>query len=99
MKEEKCMGNIFRAQVSHFLSKSGYIVHKTQLIPLKRLSCKGCSNCLWLVDTLSEVNLDFPIINISEAKDKKMYRMGICNESKDWETGIVDDYNLQILEI
>ncbi|OQB69705.1 MAG: hypothetical protein BWX92_03844 [Deltaproteobacteria bacterium ADurb.Bin135] len=37
------------------------------------------------------------LINLSECADG-IYKVVTCNESQDWETGIVDDYDLMLVE-
>jgi hypothetical protein len=42
-------------------------------------------------------NETFPrIINLNECKDG-IYQIVICNEHRDWETGIIDDYDFQLI--
>ena len=95
--KEQCKGKIYRADVQHCQTKRG-ILFSVRLNEIKRLSCQGCDKCGWIDENLSELNDEWGIVNICEAEHGKLYTIDMCNERKDWETGIVTDWDLKIVE-
>lgn len=96
--DKPCQGTIFKAQVNHFLTKKEGFGFQVRLIPMKKPSCPGCMKCYWQSDNFSEVNNDWPIIGIEKCEDGKLYEISTCNESRDWETGFVDGWDLCLIE-
>lgn len=71
-----CKGLFWRAEVSTFLSnyQNGYnkqLEQRLKLRFLKRRSCKGCEQCDWLWNYLSEDPESF--IDLSEIESGKVY--------------------------
>jgi len=93
-----CQGAIFKAQVNHFLTKKEGFGFQVRLIPIKKLSCPGCIKCYWQSDDFSQVSNDWPIIGIDKCENGKLYKVSIYNESRDWETGFVDEWYLYLVE-
>ena len=97
-KEVKvCQGTIYRADVYQGKTSRG-IGFYVRLNEIKKYSCKGCETCGWQNDYLQEVNKDWPILDLENAVHGKLYRLTTVNESKDWETGYVDEFDLKIIE-
>ena len=94
-----CKGLIFRGIQNSFIDSSGGYVYTERMRPLKRLSCKGCEQCGWLTDDLKEAigNGCFPIIN--GINNGSLYQLKPVNETKDWETGLTDGYDLEFIEL
>jgi hypothetical protein len=65
---------------------------------MKKLSCKGCEHCGWLDEALCEICNDWSLIGINDVIDGNLYKIVACNESKDWESGMVDSYDLKLEE-
>jgi len=95
--EEQCLGTVYRASVSFYLTARGF-AQTVKLNKLKKLSCPGCKYCGWENDTLSEVNKDWPILGMDKVEDQKLYTLGMCNVTTDWESGIVDGWDLELVE-
>jgi len=95
--KEKCRGLIYRASVSHFINNKMAIVHKTQLNPLKKMSCSGCDECHGLMSSFDCIGLWCPVF-VDDVEDKKLYRLDTCNHSVDWETG-EHDCNFHMVEV
>jgi hypothetical protein len=38
------------------------------------------------------------ILNLNECKDG-LYKLDTCNESRDWETGYIDDYDYKLIPV
>jgi hypothetical protein len=93
----KCKGHVFKAHVSSYSTRRG-VYFKTSLIKMKKLSCKGCEHCDWINDVFDEINNDWPLIGIENVINGGLYRIVACNESKDWESGMVDSYDLKLEE-
>ena len=94
-----CKGQIFKAQVSHCRTKRDGFLFSVRLVRQARLSCEGCDNCDWSFDCMGDVSPDWPIINIAKAEHGKLYTIGMCNISKDFETCIVDEWNLKLIPV
>ena len=95
--DKECKGLVFRANRSqYFIGKR--LVSRIELYLLKRKSCTGCEKCVWLWDELCqsdfENRLDFDAVSYG-----KCYTIGMCNISTDWESGYVDDYDLEFIEV
>ena len=90
-----CKGIVFRGHYSLFYRK-GVLQEKTELRLLKRRSCHGCPKCAWIWDDLAEGldNLILPAI-----KQGKLYSIHSINETRDWETGFIDGYDLEVFEV
>lgn len=96
---DDCKGMIFRCKVNNYLSGDGY-VSGYKMVLLKRKSCKGCSKCQGLLDSLHEdVNCgNEPIVN--EIVHNGLYYLAITNVDTDWETGYVDscDHEFKLMK-
>ena len=90
-----CIGKVYRADVYNRVTAST-VECSIKLRLRKKLSCPGCERCGWIDESLGAI--DKPIINIEEAQHGRLYCIRACNESTDWETGIIDDYDLEIVE-
>lgn len=92
-----CKGVFFRANVSKYWdSDKGVIGERRTVRILKRKSCPGCSACAWIYDHLQE---DVENVHIEDVENGKVYSIIVTNEHTDWETGIVDDYDLSFKEV
>lgn len=92
-----CQGSVFKATVNQYRTSRGF-GFTVRLAKAVRLSCPGCPSCDWEHDGFSEVSNDWPILGIETAKDDSFYRLDICNIARDRETGIVDGWDLRLVE-
>ena len=96
--EKFCPGIVYKARLSTYIEKGGGYVETMKLVPNKTKSCEGCDNCPCLEDALCDlIDSDRPP-DLSKVEDGKFYYLIIINESTDWETGIVDDWELGFTE-
>ena len=54
----------------------------------------------WFEEDVSCVGADevfSRIINVHKCVEGKLYRVLMCNESRDWETGYVEDWDYQLI--
>jgi len=91
----KCKGLVFRGFSSMFFS-DGRLEERRGIRLLKRESCAGCEKCGFILDDLSEQVIIGSMI-IPEIEHGKLYEVIVTNESRDWETGYVDDYDLEVV--
>lgn len=91
----KCKGLVFRGFNSMFFS-DGRLEERRGIRLLKRESCPGCEKCGFLLDDMSEQVIIGSMI-IPEIEHGKLYEVIVINESRDWETGYVDDYDLEVV--
>lgn len=99
LKKEVCGGLFYRGRVNHYINSNGAYIADVRMIPLRRKSCKGCERCGFLQDDLKEsISCEtFPIMD--NIIDGAIYELRVTNESTDWETGHVDDYDLEFFKI
>lgn len=88
-----CKGQVYRCRINKYIGKRGEIVSKTTFIPARRLSCAGCLNCRW---PETEELLD---ARCAHPKDGDYYRLAATNITRDWETGIVDGWDTELLPV
>jgi hypothetical protein len=97
--KEECKGLFFRGYHSIFWdSKQHKLETKSGLRLLKRKSCKGCEKCGFFLDTINEM-MNCGGLIIPEIEDWGTYSIRVTNINKDWETGLVDDYDLEFYEV
>jgi len=60
---------------------------------LKKKSCPGCEKCGFLLEDLSQNES----VIIPEIEHDELYTVVVTNISKDWETGYVDDWDLEVV--
>lgn len=94
-----CKGLIYRCKVNNFKNSKDHIIFSSRFIPMKKLSCPGCSQCGGLIEALNESisNNELPITTTE--KNNQLYYLEITDLSWDWETGYLDDWNLEFKEI
>ena len=98
-KEEHCKGLIFRGYTTQYMGSDGTSIHERKgLKLLKRKSCNACNNCGYDLDDIREHILE-GLIDFSPIEDGKLYRVGAQNGSRDWETGVYEDYEYVIVEV
>lgn len=90
MNTKQCKGKVFRVRDNSYLSKDGsYTVKRTYSL-LKRLSCEGCIHCGWINESIQE-----GVAVIAGGNHGDLVTLSMVNVRRDWETGYVDDYDLQ----
>lgn len=95
--EIQCKGLVFRGYRNSYY-KDGKFELKQGIKLLKRKSCPGCEQCGYLLDDLKEFAGTDSLI-IPDIKDFKEYSVRVTNIHTDWESGMVDDWDLEIFEI
>ena len=97
--ENTCKGLIYKLRVSRYLDSKGNYVKKRVFVRQRRLSCKGCDRCGWLLETLSEdVSYDITPI-VQEYHNNGYYRLITTNHSYDRESGVMDGWNMEFVYI
>lgn len=106
----KCMGNVYKGQFSQYLTKNGF-AQTIRLVKQERLSCPGCNRieisknlkkkycASQLDDYLSDELEHESILGIDEVQDGKYYHFKMVNMSTDWETGYLDGWDLELIQI
>jgi hypothetical protein len=94
-----CKGKVYRGKRNAFINAKGEYVYQERMLPLKRQSCSGCEKCGWMDDELPEFisNDTLPIIH--QIEDGATYRLSVVDESRDWESGQVDDWDFEFVKI
>jgi len=96
---KQCKGLIFRGKRNAFISGRGDYVYTERMALLKRKSCKGCERCGYMMEELEEfLSNDYLPIIPTHLENGQLYKLTVTNISKDWETGIVDDWDLEFIK-
>jgi hypothetical protein len=96
-RETACIGLTFKGHVTVF-SKQGRVERRESLNIMRRLSCKGCPKCGWIRDELQEtINMNKLIMPPIE--EGMLYTIQMVNVSTDWESGYVDDYDMEVIPL
>lgn len=74
------------------------IGERSTLHLLKKKSCPGCPYCSFLLDDMQERATDHSLI-LPEIEDKALYSVRVTNVSHDWETGQVDDWDVEVFKL
>lgn len=96
----ECKGMVFRYRENFYWSGTRYVWQESMNL-LKRKSCPGCEKCWGLREDLHELstgNYSRPPILPSNPKDQGLYTLIYTNVSTDYETGWVDDYDIEFVE-
>lgn len=96
MKAEPVQIETIRLTTSYWSDKRGLHV-KRSLIPLRRKSSglqllKEDAGMIGTADTVLR------IVNLNECKDG-VYRVTLCNEHRDYETGCIEDYDYRLVPV
>jgi len=93
-----CKDIIFKAKKNDFINSKGEYISSIRMTPLKKKSCSGCERCDWKMGMLRDfLSCDTP--PILDVDHDRLYTLQICNESRGWETGVVDNYDLAFMEV
>ena len=95
----ECKGQIYKASMSSFIGSHGDIVDKMVFRPQKRKSCPGCDQCGYLLDDMREAIACGTFIFPNNPVQGKLYMLAIINMSRDWETGIIDEWDTTLLPL
>lgn len=98
-KPDKCNGRIYRAAVNTFLNSRGDIVYKELFRFMKRMSCKGCEQCGYLSDDLHEELACQTFKTPADVEHGALYRLATTNIGYDYETGICDSWDIELIKI
>lgn len=95
--EPLCIGLFFRAKKNYYLNSRDEYVYQERMTPLKRMSCKGCSQCGYLKDELNEqCCMDEPPI-VDDLQHGAVYQLKVTNIQTDWESGYADDWDIEFV--
>lgn len=93
-----CKGLIFRGYNKQFKTKAGFC-QKIELRFMKRISCKGCLDCGGLMESVQmHLECDLNFLGFDKVEHDKYYTFRFINLSRDWESGLIDDYDIEIQE-
>lgn len=101
---EQCGGLFFRVAKEAWMGSDGSICFRFRMRPLKSKSCSGCWTCSWLLDDYCEyLNLynsgDIDIQLEQYFNHGTLVQLKVTHVSTDWETGVVDDYEIDFVEV
>lgn len=94
---KECKGLFFRGYLQEYWTGEKYEI-KQGFKLLKRKSCPGCFQCRCTKDEIRELIGSGSIIT-PDIKDGALYSIRITNRHTDWESGIIDDWDLEFFEV
>ena len=100
-EQPECKGLVFRGHRSEYFNpKAGKVEKKQNISLLKRKSCKGCDKCSPILDQLNDmVDTEGLVWPEEDIEDFALYSIRVTNISKDFMSGIVDDYDFEIYKL
>ena len=103
VEPETCGGLFFRVAREAWISPtSGDVNFRYRFRPLPSKSCTGCYTCEWLHEDFQEnlYNNKGEDIQLEQYFTHGMLvQLKVTHVSTDWETGIVDDYEIDFVEV
>ena len=98
--KEECKGLIFRCEITSWVGSDNDVNFKERYRFIKSASCPGCEQCGFLWDDLHERTCD-PIYQtiLRNGDHGKLYELKVTGVSHDWETGIVDDWDIEFVKL
>jgi len=88
----ECKGLFYKFYRNVFINKKGHLITTEKLIPLKRISCKGCQVCENLIENLKEdLSLMDRLPTLERPQVGKIYQLII-----DW---VFDECYLKFVEV
>jgi hypothetical protein len=91
-----CKGLFFRGYQNLYVSQYGEVHTKQGIKFLKRKSCKGCHQCSFIIDSMKECPDSVIMPKIVQSH---LYSIRVTNQCRDWETGYIDDYDIEVFEV
>lgn len=98
IEDNDCKGLIYRCKVNHFKNSKGHVIFSSRFIPMKKLSCPGCHKCGALIESLDECIANDTLPITTTEKNNQLYSLEMSDISYDWETGYIDDWDLEFKE-
>jgi len=96
----ECKGKIYRASRNEYVNDKGHYVYTERMVPLKRENCPGCHKCGYLDDDLQEFAAwGEGAVGMDDFEHGAKYELKVTNTYRDWETGIVDEWDLGFVKI
>lgn len=100
--DNECKGLIFKGIINEFITtnkKETKIVLSSGIKLLKRKSCSGCIQCGIFYELLSDGTFFDHLIITNPIEKDRLYTLKLTNLSTDYETGITDDFDVELIEV
>lgn len=104
IEPETCGGLFYRVAREAWFGSNGDICFRYRFRPLTSKSCIGCYTCEWLLEDfaerLNDYNSGYVDFQLEQYYNHgSLVQLKVTNVSTDWETGIVDDYDIDFVEV
>lgn len=86
---------VVRVRTCAYETKRGFSVRRDVTL-LRKLSSPDACLVTENIGAVGAAETAQQIVNLHEVEDG-LYRVVACNERRDWETGVVDDYDLKLI--
>ena len=97
--ENTCKGQVYRCKINSFINAKNEYVYQERMLLQKRMTCSGCEQCGYIDEMFREWIIEGNPMVIQEAIHNAYYRLEVINESRDWESGEVNDWELAFIKI
>lgn len=88
----ECKGLVYRYRENHYVNAKRHIVTTKRLVPMKKLSCDGCSSCGGILEFAADVMIEYPM---DKMVDGELYEMNV--ETVVWQTDCGPEYDSDIV--
>lgn len=93
-KEDSCKGLYYKAVKNEFFNSKGEYVESIRMRPMSRMSCKGCEDCTYILeDAKLQLGMGYSLL-WDDVRIGAYYELCVTDFSRDWETGVVDDWEV-----
>ncbi len=100
---DHCGGLFYRVAREAWKGSDADICFRFRFRPLTNRSCTGCDLCSWLLEDLDTRLYDYNAGHMDYDFDSLSHGMlvelKVTGVSTDWETGVVDDYDIEFIEV
>ena len=95
--EKKCKGLYFRGTTNQYVSSHMSVEFRRSLRLLKRMSCKGCSQCAWIFDDLPEFHNYNDLTK--DIENGKLYKLKVAVYPGTYEYPDETDIEMEFIEV
>ena len=103
VEPDTCGGLFYRVVREGWMGSGADVNFRFRFRPLTKMSCTGCDMCNWLLEDLDtrlyDYNAGYMDYNFDHLSHGMLVELKVTGVSTDWETGVVDDYDIEFEEV
>ncbi len=100
---DQCGGLFYRVAREAWIGSDADVCFRYRLRPLTKISCAGCDLCSWLLEDLDtrlyDYNAGYMDYDFDSLSHGMLVELKVTGVSTDWESGVVDDYDIEFVEV